>query len=163
MRHLLHYQLLHDSAPLQPLTATYPPISCSRHPARRTRGETKSLHRLCDVGISAFCNLCMMARWLCYWPGITYAYALPDLPSVIGVFSIPPRAVKKLSAFLQDSLVFLCFMPPKGDQTPRCPHFPIKIHVTVTFSSARAWFISSTYGAAFLFFDGLMVWFLECM
>lgn len=163
MWHLLHYQLLHDSVPLLPLTATHPPIPCSHHPAHRNRGKLK--HDTVCVMWASVCAFATCAWWqveyVCYWPLITCAYKAKFLIGNLCLSFTPLTQVKRISSFFKES-VFSWFTLPKGDQTPRCPQFPIKIHVTVTFCSMREWFISCMYGAAFVFLS-LMFRFLECM
>lgn len=142
-----------------PPTATHSPIPCSGHPVGRNRGETQTPQCWCDVDISVcICNLCMMAsRIHNYLQGILQCVELTPrrVSPVIGVSWVPPTQVKRFSLFLKELAFFYGLHLPEEIKLPFAPPFSIKIRVTVTFSPARAWFVPSMYGAAFLF---LMAW-----
>ena len=155
MWHLLHYQLLHNSAPPLPLTATqspsHPVTQSPSHPV--TQSPSHPSHAVLTQPTQTRGTVFVKLESVCAWHPFTSA----GWSSLISDWcsSLMPQSRVKGTVVLPREPVALWFTLPKADQTPHCPKSPIKIHVAVTFRLTEAWFISSGCGAAFLF---LIAW-----
>lgn len=113
--------------------------------------------------VCAFCNLCMMKK-LKRNPLLTSHHVCvyltrPNISSEI-VFCIFNAFNGGLESIFipQGIILFMVYASQTRSNSPLPPNFPLKFMPAVTFRSARAWFIPTMYGAAFLFFFIYFFW-----